>query len=87
MVLRRRVALSRQWRLEEVARGNSAKDADSNAADNERTKNGLDKDRVLDLAESGLLDPNFAVKHLADDIALLVLGDPGLVLPRVAGSV
>lgn len=84
---RREMALRHQWHLEEVASGNCAEDTDSNTADNERTEDGLDEDGVLDLAKSGLLDPDFAVEDLADDIALLVPSDPRLVLPRVAGSV
>jgi hypothetical protein len=81
------LALRRQWHLEEVASGNCAEDTDSNTADDERTEDGLDEDGVLNLAQSGLLDPDFAVEDLADDIALLVPSDPRLVLPRVAGSV
>jgi len=44
----------------------------------------LDKDGVLDLAESGLLNPDFAVKDLADKVTLLVPRNPRLVLITVA---
>lgn len=81
------MALRHKWHLEKVASGDCAEDTDSNTTDNERTEDGLDENSVLDLAKSGLLDPDLAVEDLADDIALLVPGDPWLVLPRVAGSV
>ena len=87
VVTRREMALRHKWHLEEVASGDCAEDTDSNTADDERTEDGLDENGVLDLAKSGLLDPDLAVEDLADDIALLVPGDPRLVLPRVAGSV
>jgi len=81
------MASKHQWRLEEVASGNCAEDTDNHTANYERPEDGLDEDGVLNLAKSGLLDPDFAVENLADDIALLVLGDPWLVLPRVARRV
>lgn len=73
--------MRQQWRLEEVASRNGAEDADCNTAEDERTKDRLDEDSILDLAESGLLNPDLAVEDLADDVALLVFGDPWLILP------
>lgn len=79
------MALRHPWRLEEVACGDGAEDADGNTTNYERAEDGLDEDGVLDLAESGLLDPDLAVENLAHNVSLLVFGDPRLVLPRVAG--
>jgi len=46
----------------------------------------LDEDRVLNLSKRRLLNPNFAVEDLADDVTLLVLGHPGRVFIAVARS-
>ena len=75
------MALRHQWRLKEIASRDGAEDTNGNTADNERTKDGLDEDSVLDLAKSRLLDPDFAIEDLADNVPLLVLGDPWLILP------
>lgn len=60
-------------------------DTNNDERKNEGTENGLQENGVLDLAKGGLLDPDFAIKHLADEIALLVLGNPRLILVTVAG--
>ena len=66
----------------------STEDANDHDRKNERAKYRLHEDGVLDLAEGRLLDPNFAVEYLADDVALFVLGNPRLVLiaVRTVGS-
>ena len=43
----------------------------------------LKEDGVLDLAKSGFLDPDLAVEDATDEVALGVLGHPGLVFERV----
>jgi hypothetical protein len=68
-----------------VALRESAEDADDDAREDKGTENSLQEDGILNLAKGRLLDPDFTVKDLADDIALLVLGNPGLVLPTVGG--
>ena len=70
--------------LEVVALGDGAEDADGHGGDDEGTDDGLDEDGVLDLAESRFLNPDFAVKHLSDNIALLISGDPWLIFPGIA---
>jgi hypothetical protein len=67
--------------LKVVALGKRTEDTDSNRRNNKRTEDGLHEDGVLDLAKSGFLDPDLAVKDLADNVALLVAGHPRLVLP------
>lgn len=73
--------------LEEVALGNSTKDTDSHARDEKSTENGLDEDRVLNLAKSRLLDPDLTVKDLANKVALFVACNPWLVFVRIARCV
>lgn len=68
---------------EEVAFGNCAKDANSHARDYEGAENGLDEDGILDLAKSRLLNPDLAIKDLADKVALLVTRHPWLVFVRI----
>lgn len=70
--------------LEVVALGNGTEDANSDSRHEESAEDGLQEDGVLDLTKCGLLYPNFAIKDLANDVALLVSGHPGLILPRVA---
>lgn len=66
--------------------GDSNKDGRQRAAQQQRSKNGLDKDGVLDLAQSRLLDPHLTVKDLAYNITLLVLDNPRLILVAVVGA-
>jgi len=65
----------------------SAEDADDDEGHDCGAKDRLQEDGILDLAQGRLLDPDFSVKDLADDVALFVFGDPWLVLVAVAGSV
>jgi hypothetical protein len=69
--------------LEVVALGNGTEDTDSYSGDDESADDSLNEDGILDLAESRFLDPDFAVEDLADNVALLVPGDPWLVFPGV----
>lgn len=67
----------------EVAVWHRAKDTDEDCRKDKCSNECLDEDGVLNLAESGLLDPNFTVEDLPNDIAFLVLGNPRLVLVAV----
>lgn len=60
--------------------GKSTENADGDCSDDDRPSEGLEKDGVLNLAKSWLLDPHFTVEDLAEDVTLLVLGNPGFVL-------
>lgn len=61
-----------------------AEDADEDARQDERSEHSLDEDGILDLTKSRLLNPDFTVEDLADNEALLVLGDPGFIFVAVA---
>lgn len=65
--------------LEEVAMRHSAEDADENAREHESAKQTLQEDGILNLAKCRLLNPDLAIEDAADDVALSILGDPGLV--------
>lgn len=69
--------------LEVVSIRESAEDASDDDGQDKRAEDRLQKDGVLNLAEGWLLNPDFAIKDLADNIALLVFGDPWLVLVAV----
>lgn len=71
-------------RLEEVALRDGTEDADSHTRDDQSTQDGLDEDGILYLAQSRLLDPDFAIEDFANNVALLIPGNPWLVFPRVA---
>lgn len=71
-------------RLKVVALWESAEDTDDDGRYDECAKNGLQEDGVLNLAEGRLLDPDFAVKDLASNVALLILGYPWLILVAIA---
>lgn len=59
--------------------------SDYNCAYKQCAKQRLDKDGVLNLAQSWLLNPDFTVKDLANEISLLVLFNPGFIFETVAG--
>lgn len=61
-----------------------AEDADNNTRDDKGAEDGLQEDGILDPAKGRLLDPHLAVEDFADEIALLVLGHPRLVLEAIA---
>lgn len=63
---------------------NSTEDTDDDEGNNGRAENCLQEDSVLNLAQSWLLDPDLAIEDLADDVPLLVLSDPRLVLVAIA---
>lgn len=72
--------------LELVSLGNCTEDADYDGRDDDRYDDGLQEDGVLDLAKSGFLNPHLAVEHLADNIALVVFGNPWFVFVAVMGA-
>ena len=64
----------------------SQKDGGYDGPDNKGGDESLEENGVLDLTKSGFFNPNFTVKDFADDIALLILGDPGFIFIAVARS-
>jgi hypothetical protein len=66
--------------------GDGDEDGHNDGTCRRRRQQRLDKDGILNLAKRWLLDPDLAVKDLAHDIPLLVLGHPGLVFEAVVGS-
>ena len=69
-----------------VAFWKGAENSHGDDSDDQRTSQGLHKDGVLDLPKSRLLDPDFAVKDFTDEVAFLVLGDPGFVFVAVGAA-
>ena len=69
-----------------AAFGDSTEDPHRDGRDDQRTSYGLQEDGVLDLPESGLLNPDFPIQDFADDVALLILGNPGFVLEAVGAT-
>lgn len=63
--------------------GDGTENTSQNTRTEESTEDSLDEDRVLDLAQRGLLDPNLTVKDFADDVALLVSCNPRLIFVAV----
>lgn len=63
---------------DEVALWHRNEDGRQNRTTKETTENSLQEDRILDLTKSRLLNPSLTVKDLSDNIAVLVLGNPGL---------
>lgn len=72
-----------EWRLEEVSVWHGAEDTDEDGRQDESAEQTLDEDGILNLAQRGLLDPDLAIEDAADDVALGVLGNPGLVFERI----
>lgn len=72
--------------LKVVAFWESAENPYRDGRDDQRTAKSLQEDGVLDLPESRLLDPDLAIKDLADDVAFLVFGDPGFVFVAVGAA-
>ena len=72
--------------LEQIAMRHSAEHASDDGRNNKRAKDSLKEDGILDLAQRRLLNPNLTIKDLADDVSLLVLCDPWLVLVAVAAG-
>jgi hypothetical protein len=70
---------------EEVALRNGTEDANQDRGSYKRTKQRLEEDRILNLSESGFLDPDLAIKDLANNVTFLVLGNPRLVFIAVLG--
>ncbi len=66
-----------------VAFWQCTEDSHRDGSDDQRTPESLHEDGVLDFPKSRLLDPDFAIKDLADDVAFLVFGDPGFVFVAV----
>lgn len=72
--------------LVEISLGNGAEDTHGDSSDDQCTNNGLQEDCVLDLAESGLLDPDFAIQDFADEITLLVFSNPRFVFVAIGAG-
>ena len=64
----------------------STEDPYRDGRDDQRTSNSLQEDGVLDLPESWLLDPDFAIQDFADNVAFLILGNPGFVFVAVGAA-
>ena len=71
--------------LIEIATRYSAEDPNTDSRQDESTKDGLQKDGILNLSQSWLGNPDLAIEDLADDVALLVPSNPGLVFEGVGG--
>ena len=69
--------------LVKVTPRHSTEDADKDRAQDKRAQDGLQENRILNLAERGFLDPDLAVEDLAHEVALTVARHPRLVLPRI----
>lgn len=75
--------MNKSSRLVEIAMWNGAEDTSEDGGDDECSEKRLDENSVLDLTKSRFIDPDLAVEDFAEDIALLVLRDPGLVFVAV----
>lgn len=60
------------------------KDAHGDGGNDDGAADGLEEDGILNLPQSWVLDPHFPIEDLPDEVALLVLCHPGLVLVAVA---
>jgi hypothetical protein len=69
--------------LEFVALRDGTEDADDDCSNDHGCDDGLQKDGILDLSESWLLDPHLTVEDLPDEIPLLVFCNPWLVFIAV----
>jgi hypothetical protein len=69
--------------LEFVALRNGTEDTDDDCSNDHSCDDGLQKDGILDLSESWLLDPYLTVKDLPNEIPLLVFRNPWLVFVAV----
>ena len=69
-----------------IAFWESAKDPHRDGSDDQCTAQGLEKDGVLDLAESRLLDPDLAIEDFADEVPLLVFGNPRFVFVGIGAA-
>ena len=69
--------------LVEVAVRDGAKDADNDAGKYQGSQDRLNENGILNLTKSWLLDPDLAIKDLTNDVAFLVLGNPGLIFEAV----
>lgn len=69
-----------------VALWKGTENSHRDGSDDQCTSKSLQEDGVLDLPESRLLNPDFAIKDLTDDVAFLVFGDPGFVFVAVGAA-
>lgn len=69
---------------EVVTRWEGFKYANDDGREEKRSENGLKEDRILDLAKSRLLNPDFTIQDLTEYVALLIFSDPRFVLVAVA---
>lgn len=70
-------------RLEEVALRNSNEDGSGDGSDGDGDEDCLDENCVLNGTKSRFLNPYFTIEDLADDISVIVFGDPRLILVAV----
>ena len=63
----------------------STEDTNYDEGDDCCTEYRLQEDGILDLAQRRLLDPYLPIENLADDVALLILCNPRLILVAIAG--
>lgn len=69
-----------------VAPWKGTENSHRDGGDDQCTSKSLQEDGVLDLPESRLLNPDFAIKDFTDDVAFLVFGDPGFVFVAVGAA-
>jgi hypothetical protein len=69
--------------LEFVALRDGTEDTNDDCSNDHGYDDGLQKDGILDLSESWLLDPHLTVEDLPDEIPLLVFCNPWLVFIAV----
>lgn len=60
-----------------------AEDGDDHAGQDERAKESLQENRVLDLSQGRFFDPDLTIKDFANDVAPLVLRNPRLIFVAV----
>jgi len=72
-----------ECRSDEVAFRNSHKDSSENGTTDNAAENGLEENGILNLAKCRLLHPGLAIEDLPDDVAVLILCNPGFSLIAV----
>lgn len=80
--LQKHAAVNAAARLKEVSTRHVDENRRQDTAKQKRSKHRLDENRILDLSQRRLLDPDLAIKDLSHNIALLVLDNPWLILVR-----
>ena len=73
-------------RLEEVALWNSNEYGSGDRGNGDGSQDCLDEDGVLDGTKSRLLNPHLTIENFADDIPMIVFGNPWLIFVAVVGT-